>query len=174
MCSRCDDRRPQPLSHGSVGVNSPLAPRLVRGQGKQAASQSHSFYVCVCVCVVAAHSVLFDSTGLIRHPAPWQRQDLNSSVKSLSTQTHARSPQRRRERIRLGSSQRGDYRCLATRPPPQRRALTTTSETVGFPACFLFIYLFICIHYCCRVSTEKGGKKNRKQGRNSKEWSGRA
>ena len=78
-----------------------FAPRLARGQrGKQAARHSFSLCasvclcvcVCVCVCVAAAHSVLFDSTGLIRHPVPWQRQGLNSSVKSLSTQTHAHSP----------------------------------------------------------------------------------
>lgn len=67
--------------------------------------------MCVYVCVAAAHSVLFDSAGLIRHPAPWQRQGLNSSVKSLSTQTHACSPQRRRERIER-SRRRGYLCCL--------------------------------------------------------------
>lgn len=168
MCSQCDDWRPRSLSHGSVGVNSPLAPRLVRGQGGNRQPASH--IPSMCVCVAAAHSVLFDSTGLIRHPAPWQRQDLNSSVKSLSTQTHAHSPQRRRERIE--SSQRGGHLCR--RRSPQCPALTAKSGTV-FPAFFLFFSP--CIHYCRRGGqreAEGGGEENRKQRQNSKVCSGRA
>ncbi|KAK2874498.1 hypothetical protein Q8A67_021651 [Cirrhinus molitorella] len=55
------------------------------------------------LAVATAHSLLFDSITLIRQPAPWQPEGLNSSVKSLNTQTHARSPsttQRERERDR--------------------------------------------------------------------------
>lgn len=92
---------PPSLFLGSVWVNSPLLPGWpgVRGE-----TGSQAFFLNTCVCVAAAHSVLFDSTSLIRHPVPWQPQGLNSSVKSLSTQTHAHSPQRR-ERGRV--SERG-------------------------------------------------------------------
>lgn len=164
MCSQCDDWRPRSLSHGSVGVNSPLAPRLVRGQGGNRQPASHIPSMCVCVCVAAAHSVLFDSTGLIRHPAPWQRQDLNSSVKSLSTQTHAHSPQRRRERIE--SSQRGGHLCR--RRSPQRPALTAKSGTV-FPAFFLLLFFSPpCIHYrrrCGQRETKGRGERIESRGR---------
>lgn len=73
--------------------------------------------------MAAAHSVLFDSTGLIRHPAPWQRQDLNSSVKSLSTQTHTRSLAPKEER------EAGDRGYLRPVPP-------------SFSLPFLFLFVF--------------------------------
>lgn len=160
MCSQCDDWRPRSLSHGSVGVNSPLAPRLVRGQGGNRQPASH--IPSMCVCVAAAHSVLFDSTGLIRHPAPWQRQDLNSSVKSLSTQTHAHSPQRRRERIE--SSQRGGHLCR--RRSPQCPALTAKSGTV-FPAFFLFFFppAYIIAGGAGREKRRGGAKRIESRGR---------
>lgn len=72
----------------------PVVPGWPGGQRGNAGSQSGgpAFFLNVCVGLAAAHSVLFDSAGLIRHPEPWQLQGLNSSVKSLSTQTHAHSP----------------------------------------------------------------------------------
>lgn len=97
-----------PVSRQCRGLTPPFLPGR-RGVSEGEASQAFFLYVCVYVCVAAAHSVLFDSAGLIRHPAPWQRQGLNSSVKSLSTQTHACSPQRRRERIER--SRRREYLC---------------------------------------------------------------
>lgn len=144
------------LSYGSVEVNSPSrAPRLARGQGgnRQAVRQPGILSECVRVGLAAAHSVLFDSAGLIRHPAPWQQRGLNSSVKSLSTQTHAHSPWRRER-----SRERGGY--LSELLRRQCLAFTKTSDWV-FP-------LLVCLIYSWPGQqrdrrNRKGGKEKQQQ-----------